>query len=196
MGSTASSTVRGAEPAQCHTKLTGLPWKKLPACCKADQQGPYAHEAWEADWEKKGVRRALTAAISQEPIKVEFQDQSANYTVSIYHAVQCHMLRHLLCGDDLNFVRSIHKCPAIKTSGGKSGASFYASHDRRFLLKAVNRFEFKFLINHMDGLFWYNDQVLFNKLPSALAQVVGVFTVSVGKRNRAKIRTKNFIVQR
>eukprot|EP00929_Paragymnodinium_shiwhaense_P090832 TRINITY_DN50929_c0_g1_i1.p1 TRINITY_DN50929_c0_g1~~TRINITY_DN50929_c0_g1_i1.p1 ORF type:complete len:2238 (+),score=517.31 TRINITY_DN50929_c0_g1_i1:133-6846(+) len=180
---------------QCHSKLGGLPWKKLPSCYER-HQGPFAREQWEIEWEARGVRRVLTAATSPKPIEVEFSDQSATYTVSIYHAAQCHMLRHLLCGDDLNFARSMHKCPAIKTSGGKSGAAFYASHDRRFLLKAVNRYEFKFLTTHMDALFWYNDQVLFNKLPSALAQVVGVFTVSVAKKNGRKPRTKMFIVQR
>ena len=39
-------------------------------------------------------------------------------------------------GDDLNFVRSLHRCNPTQTSGGKSKAFFYESHDKRFLLKA------------------------------------------------------------
>merc|ERR1712048_1196231 len=99
-------------------------------------------QPWEEEWEHLGARSVLTAATPVSPIKLEFSDQGARYQVTIYHAPQFHILRHWLCGDDLNFVRSIHRCNRITPTGGKSRAAFFISHDERFLLKTVNRAEF------------------------------------------------------
>jgi len=146
------------------------------------------------------VRKVLNAATPAQPIRVEFTDPSmAKYSVTIHHAPQFHILRHWLCGDDLNFVRSLHTCNRITPTGGKSGAAFFVTNDKRFLLKAVNRQESRLLTTQGEALFWYADQVLFDKLPSVLALVVGVFTVSVTvsrRSGKAKQWKKTFIVQR
>jgi len=109
-------------------------------------------------------------------------------------------LRHWLCGDDLNFARSLHRCSRIKPSGGKSSAAFFVSqHDRRFLLKAVNQAEFKMLTtpSQAQAMFSYVDQILFDKLPSVLAHVVGLFSVSVKLHKKSReSKTKHFVVQR
>eukprot|EP00927_Polykrikos_kofoidii_P039146 TRINITY_DN33580_c0_g1_i1.p1 TRINITY_DN33580_c0_g1~~TRINITY_DN33580_c0_g1_i1.p1 ORF type:complete len:742 (-),score=104.01 TRINITY_DN33580_c0_g1_i1:21-1955(-) len=178
-------------------KLASLHWKRLPSNAYGEH-GPLVRHDWEIDWEQRGVRRVLTAPTSAETVRVDFSDQVAKYSVVIHNAPQYHMLRHWLCGDDLNFVRSIHRCTCIKPSGGKSLANFFMSRDGRFLLKSVNRHEFKKLtsLDYSAETFWYVDQVLFDKLPSVLAQVVGAFTVSVTRRHRSKERIRNFIVQR
>lgn len=137
----------------------------------------------------------LTAPTTSEHVKVEFEDKTARYVVTIYHAPQYHILRHWLCGDDLNFARSLHFTTPISTEGGKTRASFFASHDRRFLLKAIKGKELKHMQTQADPLFWYADQVLFEKLPSVLVQVVGLFKVEVHQPNR-RTRTKTFTVQR
>ena len=69
------------------------------------------------------------------PFEVDFDDKQGKYSVAIHFAPQFHALRHGICGDDLNFVRSLHKCSQINVSGGKTRAAFFLSHDQRFLLK-------------------------------------------------------------
>jgi len=177
-------------PRSNSSSFSDSPWKRLPS----------TRSSWEEQWERQGVRSALTALPLEQPIRVEFEDKEAKYSVAIHHAVQYHILRHWLCGDDLNFARSLYRCNRIKPSGGKSSAAFFVSqHDRRFLLKAVNRAEFKFLTtpSQAQAMFQYVDQILFDKLPSVLAHVVGLFSVSVKLHKRAReSKTKHFIVQR
>lgn len=165
------------------TKMSNLPWHWVPEPTRP----------WEDEWARRGIRNTLVAPL-QEPIHVEFTDQAVKYSVAIHHAPQYHNIRHWLCGDDLNFVRSLHRCTRINPSGGKSGAAFFVSHDRRFLLKAVNKYEFRMLTKQAEALFWHMDKVLWDKLPSMLAQVVGVFTVCV-TRGQTKVSKRNFIVQ-
>lgn len=43
---------------------------------------------------------------------------------------------------------------------------------------------------------WYVDKVLFDKLPSVLAQVVGLFTVTVSSKQKSKVFKHRIIVQR
>jgi len=171
--------------------LTDSPWKRLPGLTRS---------SWEEQWERQGVRSVLTALPQEQPIRVEFEDKEAKYSVAIHHAVQYHILRHWLCGDDLNFARSLYRCNRIKPSGGKSSAAFFVSHpDQRFLLKAVNRAEFKMLTtpSQAQAMFSYVDQVLFDKLPSVLAHVVGLFSVSVKLHKKSReSKPKHFIVQR
>ncbi|CAK0803760.1 unnamed protein product, partial [Prorocentrum cordatum] len=145
------------------------------------------------------ARSVLTSQIG-EPIRVEFGDKECKYCVDIHHPLQYHIVRHCLCGDDLNFARSLYYCQRIKTSGGKSGSLFFISHDRRFLLKQINTAEFKMLQksekrSHVEALFWYADKVLFEGLPSVLVQVVGLFTVTLQRPKKAA-RVLHFIVQR
>jgi len=171
--------------------LADIPWKRLPGL---------ARSSWEEQWEHQGVRSVLTALPQEQPIRVEFEDKEAKYSVAIHHAAQFHILRHWLCGDDLNFARSLYRCSRIKPSGGKSSAAFFVSqHDHRFLLKAVNRAEFKMLTSpeKAQAIFSYVDQVLFDKLPSVLAHVVGLFSVSVKLHKKSReSKPKHFIVQR
>merc|ERR1712079_985876 len=107
--------------------------------------------------ERQGVRRVLTATITEPAIRVDYADNEAKYSITVHHAAQYHILRHWLCGDDLNFVRSLHKCTRITPSGGKSKATFWQTHDDRFLLKAVNRAEYKMLTeeSHAQEMFKY-----------------------------------------
>jgi hypothetical protein len=74
--------------------------------------------------------------------------------------------------------------------------SFYLSHDQRFLLKEVKHAEYEWILKDVEALFWYTDQVLFDKLPSVMAQVVGLFTVDVRKHHRTKSKARHWIVQR
>lgn len=169
-------------------------WKRVPEY-SCQEGSSLAKQRWEEDWERRGVRTALTGQAPKEPIVAEFADKEAKYSVKIYHAPQFHILRHWLCGDDLNFARSIYKCKKIQPQGGKSRAAFFVSHDRRFLIKQVNKAELRMLTTQQEALMWYVDKVLFDKMPSVLAQVVGLFTITVESRTRARNNKKSYVVQ-
>ncbi|CAE7670126.1 Pikfyve, partial [Symbiodinium necroappetens] len=139
---------------------------------------------WEQDMDNAGLRTILNTPVLKEPVKVDFEDKQAKYHVAIHFAPHYHALRHWICGDDLNFVRSLQHCNPIQTSGGKSRATFLMSHDKRFLLKAINESEFKKLNSEAENLFWYFDKVLFDKWPSVLTQVIGLFSVSATKKSQ------------
>jgi len=189
--STALPASASADVQNSRQNLADMPWKRLPGL---------ARSPWEDEWERQGVRSVLTALPQEQPIRVEFEDKEAKYYVAIHHAAQFHILRHWLCGDDLNFARSLYRCNRIKPSGGKTSAAFFVSqHDRRFLLKAVNRAEFRMLTTpeKAQAMFSYVDQVLFDKVPSVLAHVVGLFSVSVKLHKKSReMKPKHFIVQR
>jgi len=147
------------------------------------------HE-WEEDWERRGVRAALTSPAPKDSIVVT---KEGLWKIEIHQAPQYHILRHYICGDDLNFARSLFRCRNINPQGGKSKAAFWVSHDERFLIKEVKKnAEWDVLMTKCKALQWYADKVLFEKLPSVLAMVVGVFTVTVPVTKRKR----NFVVHR
>lgn len=202
--SPSGSPDRDPQRALAQAKLAGLAWKHVTMlgdgearCTSGEADEAPGSGRWMDEWATFGVRAALTTSVPVDPVRAEFTDQVANkYSVVIHHAPQYHILRHWLCGDDLNFARSLQHCKRLTTSGGKSGAAFFMSHDRRFLLKAINKAELKMLATQAEALFWYFDQVLFERLPSVLAQIVGMFTVSVTRRQKARVWKRTFIVQR
>jgi len=220
LGCLASScTSTEVSPASCSSATTPVPvltpalsreasplsnkeefaWKRLPGhVFGSGNRFLLTRAPWEDDWERRGVRTVLTAATSEQPIRVEYSDKEARYSVTVHHAAQYHILRHWLCGDDLNFVRSLHRCRKVTPTGGKSHAGFLQTHDGRFLLKTINGAEYKMLTtrNHAQAMFAYVDQILFEKLPSVLAQVMGLFMVSCKTHKKAGGSKRYYIVQR
>jgi hypothetical protein len=74
-----------------------------------------------------------------------FADESpaspAKFSVTAIWAVHFHALRELYCGSQRDFVHSLSRSEAWAASGGKSGASFERSADRRLVVKHVSRTE-------------------------------------------------------
>ena len=69
--------------------------------------------------------------------------QKIDFSVTIYHHQAFHHIRHLLCGNDFFFAKSLSHCTPAAITGGKSGASFLISRDARYLVKTMNRAEAK-----------------------------------------------------
>lgn len=70
-----------------------------------------------------------------------------SYNITVHYPEAFHMLRHLSCGDDISFVRSLCRSTRIRCSGGKSGAPLFASHDGKYILKFLNRYEFQLFMD-------------------------------------------------
>lgn len=71
----------------------------------------------------------------------------------------------------------------VNCTGGKSKADFYKSHDSKFILKCVNKHEFKMFIETGFQYFHHNAKFLFHKMPSALAKILGAYKIKL-KNNK------------
>ncbi|KAK1937368.1 phosphatidylinositol-4-phosphate 5-kinase family protein [Babesia divergens] len=76
-----------------------------------------------------------------------------SYNITVHYPEAFHMLRHLSCGDDINFARSLCRSSRIRCSGGKSGAFLSVSHDGKYMLKLLNRYEFQLFLDKGDSFF-------------------------------------------
>lgn len=103
-------------PAIAETKLAQL---ALPAVEENETRRKLKLKGWKtlktggAGSERPQLREVLVSSVCKEPVKVDFEDKFGKYSVSIHFACQFHALRHWICGDDLNFVRSLFKCQQI-----------------------------------------------------------------------------------
>uniref|UniRef100_A0A0G4GEM8 PIPK domain-containing protein n=1 Tax=Chromera velia CCMP2878 TaxID=1169474 RepID=A0A0G4GEM8_9ALVE len=139
--------------------------------------------------EELQVMEKAMLAPNKGHIRVEFSTPDAAYTVVVFFATQFHILRHFLCGDDLNFVRSIHQSGRLSTSGGKSGASFNVSHDKRFIFKQLSRPESRLFCSSGQAFFQYHSRVLFHGMPSNLTPAYGLFQISCRKKDHRSRET-------
>jgi len=184
--------------------------RDLPVDAPTAPENPH-----EERWAQAGCRKVLTSLVNMpestrkedakkekseaNAIKVAFEDDVASYEVKIWHPAQYHIIRHMVFGDDLNFLRSLHRCSSVSLSGGKTKANFFTSHDKLLLLKGVGgSYEFSFLTEEMPSVFWYLDKVLFEKLPSVIVQILGLFSVEIKPKsgNNFPARKENLVVTR
>lgn len=101
------------------------------------------------------------------------------------------------------------RCEPLETTGGKSGANFLISSDKKYLLKQINKAEAAWFKADGDSFFWYLSRTLFPEtwnanskgsgsratvVPSLLTQIYGIFTVSANSK-KAKWK-KTFMVLR
>ncbi|CDW54736.1 Putative FYVE finger-containing phosphoinositide kinase [Trichuris trichiura] len=76
------------------------------------------------------------------PLEVQFSDSAAQFYCKMYFPKLFLALRTLLFPfDESTFVRSLASCERWQPTGGKSGAKFFRTRDRRFILKQMSHFE-------------------------------------------------------
>ena len=75
------------------------------------------------------------------------------YTINTYWACQFHALREIYLGSQRGFVESLAHSSHWDTTGGKSDAEFWRTHDQRFVLKAVSETEFAMFLEGAAGYF-------------------------------------------
>jgi len=63
------------------------------------------------------------------------------------------------------------------TSGGKTMADFFKSHDEKYIIKLVNKSEFEMFMIFGPAYFQYMAKVLFKKIPSVLAKILGAYVI-------------------
>ena len=112
----------------------------------------------------------------------------ASFSVTSYWAMHFHALRELcLGGSQRAFVASLATSTKWSASGGKSGARFERSSDRRFVTKHISKTEFDMFVTHVAPAYFAHMRAsLLEGLPTVLVRIHGVYKVVASTHSRAK----------
>ncbi|XP_077502405.1 1-phosphatidylinositol 3-phosphate 5-kinase fab1 [Amblyomma americanum] len=117
-------------------------------------------------------------------IETQFSDATSQFYCRIFFAEQFRKLRCLIFphGED-RFIHSLSRCVSWSAQGGKSGSSFCKTHDDRFILKQMSRYEVQSFLEFAPLYFQYVSSACTDRQPTVLAKIVGVFRI--GYKNSA-----------
>ncbi len=114
--------------------------------------------------DKDAVYRCLTEAVSSSELYIEFSELGTllntdmhppqTFACTVFYATPFHALRRLYCLSDFNFVHSLWSCRKWPTSGGKKG-QLSKTLDSRYLLKSIEKAEFKWFVLICPAYFAY-----------------------------------------
>jgi len=74
-------------------------------------------------------------------------------------------------------------------SGGKSKAGFYKSIDNKYVLKCINKYEFKMFLEAGFQYFHHIAKYFFHRMPSALAKILGAYKIKKKNLKANKVET-------
>lgn len=111
---------------------------------------------------------------------VEEKEGQIDGSITAYYPKQFESIRILYCSSYENFITSISKSNVWSTvSGGKSKASFYKTNDNRYIIKCINKNEFKMFLESIFHYFHHTNKFLFHKMPSAMSKTIGAFKIKI-----------------
>uniref|UniRef100_A0A915LAF2 PIPK domain-containing protein n=1 Tax=Romanomermis culicivorax TaxID=13658 RepID=A0A915LAF2_ROMCU len=128
-------------------------------------------------------------------IEIQFNDQTTKFYCKIYFAEHFRLLRRLIFDVDdtpgrcfeQKFITSLSRVENWTPKGGKSGAIFNRTVDKRFVLKQISRFELQSFQKFAPDYFDYVADAWTSKRPSALAKIFdGAPTVAVDQLLKKK----------
>ncbi|PFH33533.1 hypothetical protein BESB_077500 [Besnoitia besnoiti] len=104
-------------------------------------------------------------------------DDFVNCLVTVYYAARFHVMRHMLCGDDMRFCSSLRVSEPVRLRGGKSGARFSLTADGQYIIKQLNKHEMRLLLSPNGGLAFFRHfaDSLFEHEPTLLTALYGLF---------------------
>ncbi|DBA00023.1 TPA: hypothetical protein N0F65_002026 [Lagenidium giganteum] len=117
-------------------------------------------------------------------IRFWYETSSAKHDIRCvaFFAAQFHALRQLIGVGNVDFVNSIAKSKRWETSGGKSGAFFSMTHDKRYVLKGIPLSEFNMFLHMAPQYFRYMAIVTESRSPTVITKILGLFKVSHSKK--------------
>lgn len=131
----------------------------------------------------------------QQHIELQFADTHTKFYCKIYYAEHFRLLRKLLFPDgERAFIRSLSRCEQWIPKGGKSGAIFNRTSDKRFVLKQMSRFELQSFIKFAPNYFNYLSTAYSENKLTALAKIFGVFRVGFNNSQTSTAMKMDFIV--
>ncbi|KYN93784.1 hypothetical protein PRSY57_1411700, partial [Plasmodium reichenowi] len=107
--------------------------------------------------------------------------------VYIFFPLQFHYLRKLLCDKEEDFMKSLKKSNFINFDHKKR--HFVKTYDDRFIIKEINKYEFKSFINKYKEFFQYFSDILLKKKKSLLCYMYGLYQIEIKKRNKKNMKT-------
>ncbi|SBT46053.1 hypothetical protein, conserved [Plasmodium ovale wallikeri] len=110
-----------------------------------------------------------------------------NASVYIYFPLQFYYLRTFLCNKETIFLRSLIKSNYINFEHRKR--HFVKTYDDKYIIKEINRHEFKSFINRYKDFFQYFSNIFFKGKKSLLCFLYGLYQIEIKKKNKKTIKT-------
>ena len=111
-----------------------------------------------------------------------------------YFPKQFEALRTLYCDTYSEFILSTSKNKEWSdVSGGKSKADFYKSIDEKYIFKCISKIEFDMFIKSAYEYFIHMQKYLFEKMPSLLAKILGIYEIEINEEYELK-QEKYYVV--
>jgi len=126
-------------------------------------------------------------------ISEELQIPKIDFEVKVYFPKRFSALRRFYCGTHLEFIKSICKTQSWATSGGRSSASFFRSHDNKYVFKVVKEVEFKMFVEFGPNYFDYLTKSFFHNYPCALIKILGAYVVKISCEEKEEFNSKTYI---
>ncbi|KAI6210253.1 1-phosphatidylinositol-3-phosphate 5-kinase [Aphelenchoides besseyi] len=115
---------------------------------------------------------------NSQSIEIDFADSKAHYYVKVYFAELFHQFRDtIFVPDEHDFLRSLSQSQPWNPQGGKSGASFFRTHDERFVFKQMSRLEMESFKTCAPRYIDYVLNSLGEKKLTALCKIYGVYRI-------------------
>lgn len=95
-----------------------------------------------------------------------------------FFASQFHALRALAGHGNVNFLCSLAQSRPWETSGGKSGAYFSLTHDKRYVVKGIPVTEFNMFLHMAPHYFKFMSKIVKTPTPTVITKILGLFKLT------------------
>ena len=131
---------------------------------------------------------------SDESYVLNCSSQDTQFQCKIYHYLKFEELRKCFLENEIDFIESMIRCDTWAAKGGKSGASFYKSHDQRFVIKNISQKEVKTIVDNGAEYVSYMTESITTKKPSCLVKIFGAFNIHIKSNSTKKEIQLSFII--
>ncbi|CAI5703159.1 hypothetical protein KXD40_003876 [Peronospora effusa] len=130
------------------------------------------------------LSKLRSADLQHTSMKFSYAVGSTNHEFCCvaYFAAQFHALRALTVPGNAEFLNSIVESKRWDTSGGKSGAFFSMTHDKRYVLKGISVTEFNMFVHMAPKYIKFISRVVEVPAPTVITKIVGLFKLSHSRR--------------
>ncbi|KAF3936620.1 hypothetical protein ABW19_dt0210020 [Dactylella cylindrospora] len=115
-------------------------------------------------------------------LRYQFQEGNAKMYCKVFFAEQFDALRRN-CGVADRFAESLSRCVKWDSKGGKTKSVFLKSLDDRIVLKQLSQIETAAFLKFAPSYFHIMSEALFHELPTAIAKMLGFFTIYIKNPN-------------
>ncbi|XP_042212733.1 1-phosphatidylinositol 3-phosphate 5-kinase-like isoform X2 [Homarus americanus] len=128
-------------------------------------------------------------------IELQWNDQHAKFYCKIFFAEHFRQLRKMVFprGEEF-YLRSLSRCILWEARGGKSGSVFCKSHDDRFILKEMSRFEMSSFLDFGPAYVQYVVNCEKEQQPTILTRIVGVYRIGYKNTTTNKAQRMDVLV--